>query len=82
MLFSSPQHGYAILAEIHKSFGILLSPGVLYPLLYEFEAHEWVEILDDNRKKVFRITPKGIEKMEQLKTFYLKSFNALTKLIQ
>jgi DNA-binding PadR family transcriptional regulator len=79
MLLSYPQHGYAILAEIHKNFGVLLSPGLLYPLLYEFEAKGWVETIDDNRKKVYRLTVKGVKKTEQLKSFYMKSFKQLIK---
>jgi len=79
MLMIYPKHGYAILAEIHKNFGVLLSPGLLYPLLYEFEVKGWVETIVDNRKKVYRLTVKGVKKTEQLKSFYMKSFKQLTK---
>ena len=81
LLRDSPQHGYRIIAKIHKQFGVLLSPGTLYPLLYGLEKEGWVEVTDVDRKKVYSLTPKGAENLKFLSESYLKMFKKMAKLI-
>ena len=81
LLRDSPQHGYSIIAEIHRQFGVLLSPGTLYPLLYGLEKEGWVKVIDVDRKKVYSLTPKGAENLKLLSEFYLKMFEKMAKLM-
>jgi DNA-binding PadR family transcriptional regulator len=76
-----PQYGYKTIAEIHKQFGVLLSPETLYPLLYGLEKEGWVEATDIDRKKVYSLTPKGAENLKLLSEFYLKMFEKMAKLM-
>lgn len=82
LLHDSPKHGYKTIAEIHKQFGVMLSPGTVYPLLYELEKVGWVEIVEVKRKKVYSLTPKGTNDLKILSIFYLKLFKKITKLIE
>jgi DNA-binding PadR family transcriptional regulator len=77
-----PQHGYGIIAEIHKQFGVLLSPGTLYPLLYGFENEGWVKVTDVDQKKVYSLTLKGTENLNFLSEDYLKLFEKLVKIMR
>jgi DNA-binding PadR family transcriptional regulator len=82
MLHDSPKHGYKTIAEIHKQFGVMLSPGTVYPLLYELEKVGWVEIIEVKRKKVYSLTSKGTDDLKILSMFYLDLFRKITKLIE
>ena len=62
ILNGGSMHGYKIIAAIHKEFGILLSPGSLYPLLHSIEDDKLIESTLDRGKVVYRITPAGKEK--------------------
>lgn len=59
LLKKAPSHGYALIAEIHKRFDVLLSPGTLYPLLYSLEKKEFIDIKKDGRRKNYFLTKKG-----------------------
>jgi DNA-binding PadR family transcriptional regulator len=82
LLHDSPKHGYKTIAEIHKQFGVMLSPGTVYPLLYELEKVGWVEIIEEKRKKVYSLTSKGTNDLKILSVFYLDLFRKITKLIE
>jgi len=43
VLNDTPTHGYEIIAIVHKEFGVLLSPGTLYPLIHSLEAQGLIE---------------------------------------
>lgn len=60
MLRDNPSHGYGIIADIHKRFDVLLSPGTLYPLLYSLEKKGMIAIELDGRRKNYLITEKGM----------------------
>ena len=68
-------HGYQIIADIHSTFGVLLSPGTLYPLLYRFEKEKLVKVVEEKRRKLYQITPIGIEKMERTIESYQKNMD-------
>lgn len=59
MLSNSSSHGYALIADIHKKFDVLLSPGTLYPLLYSLENKGMIGIKKDGRRKNYFLTSKG-----------------------
>ncbi|WP_430609923.1 PadR family transcriptional regulator [Enterococcus sp. DIV0876] len=62
-----PQHGYAIMKQVHEisqgSFEI--GPATMYTILKKLTKKEWI-ILDEtaDRKKIYRITQRGKEVLE------------------
>ena len=73
MLNGKPIHGYKIIADLHRTFGVLLSPGTLYPLLYNLEAKKLVEVTEEKRKKLYRLTPMGQERVLKITRSYKKN---------
>ncbi len=59
MLNGEPKYGYKLIGELHKAFGVLLSPGTLYPLLYHLKKDGLIEVTLFNRRKIYRLTDKG-----------------------
>jgi PadR family transcriptional regulator PadR len=66
----SPAHGYELLQRLHqRSRGLFeLGEGTLYPLLYKLEtkgwiAGKWETAAGERRKRVYRITPRGIRQL-------------------
>jgi DNA-binding PadR family transcriptional regulator len=59
ILNGKPMYGYKIMASIHKEFGVLLSPGSLYPLLHLLEEEKLVESRDEGGKRVYLATDEG-----------------------
>jgi DNA-binding PadR family transcriptional regulator len=52
ILNGKPMCGYKIRAAIHKEFGVLLSPGSLYPLLHSLEEKKLAESRVEGGKKL------------------------------
>jgi PadR family transcriptional regulator PadR len=72
VLHDTPTYGYEIIATIHKEFGVLLSPGTLYPLLHSLEERELIEPSHSGGRIVYRTTQKGKQKFrDTLSTFSL-----------
>ena len=65
ILNGGSMHGYKIIAAIHNEFGILLSPGSLYPLLHCLENEKMIKSNLERGKVVYRVTPAGKEKFEK-----------------
>jgi DNA-binding PadR family transcriptional regulator len=59
ILNGKPVYGYKIMAVIHKEFGVLLSPGSLYPLLHSLEEKKLIQSRAEGGKKVYEATNKG-----------------------
>jgi len=73
MLNGNPVHGYMIIANLHRTFGVLLSPGTLYPLLYQLEAEKLIQVKEVKRKKLYALTPLGLKKVNQINMTYKKN---------
>lgn len=72
ILNSTQMHGYEILATVHKEFGILLSPGALYPLLHSLEDEGLIKSSHNGGRIVYQISLKGRQKLEStLRSFML-----------
>jgi len=82
MLNGEPMYGYQIIAAIHKEFGILLSPGCLYPLLRFFEDNKLVESRFDKGRVVYKATPVGREKFQKAFTAYKASIQTMSNFIK
>jgi DNA-binding PadR family transcriptional regulator len=63
ILSEEPMHGYNIIKMIFRQCGVLVSQGMLYPLLHEMEEEGLVkqEAANRGRGKVYVITSKGRE---------------------
>jgi len=65
LLSESPRWGFDIIVEAKKKFGVTLSPGAIYPLLYALEESGYVTGTWDSpvrrSKKIYQITQKGHE---------------------
>ncbi len=74
ILRNKPEYGYKLIADVHKQFGVLLSPGTLYPLLYRMEKDNLIDVLVMDGKKTYRLTKYGEEKVEYLLKYYRRMF--------
>jgi DNA-binding PadR family transcriptional regulator len=75
-------HGYNIIAAIHKEFGILLSPGSLYPLLHCMEDDKLIESTLDRGKIIYRVTPAGKEKFRKAFAAYNLSIQKMSHFVK
>jgi len=64
LLNGTPAYGYEIIATVHKEFGVLLSPGTLYPLLHSLEDNGLIEASCNGGKIVYCINSKGKQKFK------------------
>jgi len=73
MLNGKAVHGYLIIANLHRTFGVLLSPGTLYPLLYHLEKEKLIQVKDSQKKKLYTLTPLGLKKVHEITTLYKRN---------
>ena len=72
MLNGEPIYGYKLIGELHKAFGVLLSPGTLYPLLYHLKEEGFVEVKILKRRKIYCLTDKGQIRVHTINASYQK----------
>ncbi|MGC8816840.1 MAG: PadR family transcriptional regulator [Candidatus Hadarchaeum sp.] len=60
LLMKQPMCGTDIIRTIHEKFGLLLSPGTVYPLLHELKRRGLVEFERGGKIKRYR-TAEGME---------------------
>ena len=58
-------HGYGIMKTISEKFGYAPSPGVIYPTLQMLEDQGYVNVVEENGKKVYAITEEGKGYLEE-----------------
>ena len=63
-LRNGPISGYDIITYIHIKFGLLVSSGTVYSLLYSLERNGLIEGAWIERKRIYRLTPKGESTIE------------------
>ena len=80
ILYEGPQHGYGILTKFKERTGKQISPSLVYPFLSRLEQKSLVKHslkpVGAKKKKVFELTPKGMELCRQL----FKRFSALVSI--
>lgn len=59
ILNGKSMYGYKIIAAVHKEFGVLLSPGSLYPLLHTLEKKGMVYSQFQGGRIVYSMTSNG-----------------------
>ena len=51
--------GYDVICLIHKKFGVLMSSGTVYSLLYSLEREGLITGVWNNRKRVYELSERG-----------------------
>lgn len=60
--------GYSIMKEVKKTYGLKLSPGSLYPLLFKLEKEGLVVVKQNKRSKTYSLTKKGRSMLSKIRT--------------
>jgi len=82
ILKEKPSHGYALIADIHTRFHVLLSPGTLYPLLYSLEKKGLITIEQRGRRKEYSLTEKGQVHSSRIISVYSSQIKDLLRFIE
>jgi len=56
--------GYDVIGLIHGKFGVLMSSGTVYSLLYSLERDGWIRGVWRQRKRVYELTDQAEENMK------------------
>src|SRR3990170_4514872 len=56
---NSSLSGYDVIGLVHQRFGILMSSGTVYSLLYSLERDGWIRGFRKHRKRAYDLTEKG-----------------------
>ena len=59
ILHGKPAYGYELISVVHNAFGVLLSPGSLYPLLHVLEEKGLLESDKTDGRIFYKTSPKG-----------------------
>lgn len=81
MLGANPTHGYGLIADIHKRFDVLLSPGTLYPLLYSLEKKKFIGIQKEGRRKNYFLTETGEKQADSVINSYKDNIRQLIRFL-
>ena len=55
----NPMSGQDIMNKIQKQFGIKISPGTMYPILFTLKERRLVDVRLYNKRKLYFLTDKG-----------------------
>lgn len=79
--------GYEMMSGIYSKFGILLSPGTIYPVFKRLEKEGLVSAVEEGRKRLYSITQAGdlvlkvaIEEYETIQTEILAHLHSLSRI--
>jgi len=56
--------GYDVISLIHQKFGILLSSGTVYSMLYSLERDGFIKGVWNQRKRVYTLNERGEQNMK------------------
>jgi DNA-binding PadR family transcriptional regulator len=82
ILNGKPMYGYKIIAAVHKEFGVLLSPGSLYPLLHTLENKRIVTSELQGGKIVYSATSAGRRAFQNTFTEYRAAIQQLDSFLK
>jgi DNA-binding PadR family transcriptional regulator len=81
-LRSSSLSGYDIIAFIHDKYGLLISSGTVYSLLYSLERDGLIKGRLHDRRRIYTLTRKGeetiklvLQSSDKLQKFVMNIFN-------
>jgi DNA-binding PadR family transcriptional regulator len=81
-LRDGPMSGYDVISFIHNKFHLLVSSGTVYSLLYSLERNGLIEGTWNERKRVYKLTEKGIKTIETILSANDKIKNFITGLLK
>ena len=81
-LRNGPLSGYDVISFIHNKFHLLVSSGTVYSLLYSLERNGLIEGTWNERKRVYKLTDKGIKTIETIMCANDKIKNFITGLLK
>ncbi|MBL7206696.1 MAG: PadR family transcriptional regulator [Candidatus Aenigmarchaeota archaeon] len=70
ILRDSPSHAYTLRKNIDERFGFMPGNVTAYRVLYQLKLRDLVSKNKEGRKKVYSITPKGIETLKKAVEFF------------
>jgi DNA-binding PadR family transcriptional regulator len=73
--------GYDLIAFIHKKFDLLVSSGTVYSTLYSLERAGLIKGTFDERRRIYKLTKKGLEDLENIKKANGEIQNLLRKVL-
>ena len=81
-LKNGPLSGYDVISFIHNKFHLLVSSGTVYSLLYSLERNSLIEGTWNERKRVYKLTDKGIKTIDTILCANDKIKNFITVLLK
>ena len=83
----SPMHGYQVITDLRKNFGVYFGPSTIYPLLSGLEEKGYVQsqwdLESDRPRKVYCLTSQGLDLLnytgDSLNQIYRKLTNGFGK---
>ena len=81
-LRDGPLSGYDVISFIHNKFHLLVSSGTVYSLLYSLERNGLIEGTWNERKRVYKLTDKGVKTIETVLCANDKIKNFITGLLK
>lgn len=73
--------GYDLIAFIHKKFDFLVSSGTVYSTLYSMERAGLIKGTFDERRRVYKLTKKGLDDLKSIKKANGEIQNLLRKVL-
>jgi DNA-binding PadR family transcriptional regulator len=63
-----PANAYDVIKYLHKEFGVLVSPGTVYSVVYSLERQAFIKGKNNPSNRVYRLTDKGEEFIANIRT--------------
>jgi DNA-binding PadR family transcriptional regulator len=78
-----PTHGYDIIktVELRSKGRWIPSAGSIYPILESFESSGFIQSEEIERKKVYAITPKGVDALDRMTQKKVELLNEMARII-
>ncbi|MBA3045424.1 MAG: PadR family transcriptional regulator [Candidatus Thermoplasmatota archaeon] len=80
MLDRVDMHGYAMMTKIEEVSGWKVSPGSLYPTLFNLSTQGFVKVKIVNMRKMFSLTTKGKNFIEQINSNFETGLNEINRI--
>lgn len=73
--------GYDLIKILHSKFRVFLSPGTIYLTLSSLEEGDLIRGTQEQRKKVYELTEKGIKMIEVLLNNYSETQKQILRML-
>lgn len=76
-----PMSGYDIIKFIRRRFGILVSSGTVYSILYSMEREGMIAGIASDRKRIYRITENGEQSIRSIRRLNGETINLVKNIL-